>query len=206
MPIPTDSKKSAKKKTSKTWQWGHEEEESFRKLKEALVSPPALGYANYNLPFELHTDASQNGLGAVLYQEEDGRKKVISYASRGLTKAERNYPAHKLEFLALKWAVCDRFKDYLTGCKTKVLTDNNPLTYVLTTAKLDSTGHRWLAALASYDLDIQYRPRKNNSDADGLSRLTTQTNQDSSCTCILSESIKALCNCVQLEIPCVENM
>jgi hypothetical protein len=122
MHIPTDSKKSVKKKTFKTLQW-RQEKESFRKLREALVSPPVLGYANYNLPFELHTDASQNGLGAVLYQKDDGRKKMISYASRGLTKAERNYPAHKQEFLALKWAVCDRFKDQLTGCKTKVLTD-----------------------------------------------------------------------------------
>ena len=203
MPIPTDSKKSSKRKTSRTWQWGQEEEKAFNELKEALASPPVLGYANYNLPFELHTDASLNGLGAVLYQEEDGKKRVISYASRGLTKAERNYPAHKLEFLALKWAVCDKFKDYLTGSKTKVLTDNNPLTYVLTTAKLDSTGHRWLAALANYDLDIQYRPGKNNADADGLSRLTGQTTQDS---CISNESIKALCNCVQLEIPCIENL
>jgi hypothetical protein len=56
---------------------------------------------------------------AALYQEEDGRKKEISYASRGSTKAERNCPAHKLEFLALKWAVCEKFKDYLTGARPR---------------------------------------------------------------------------------------
>ena len=62
------------------------------------------------------------------------------------------YTAHKLEFLALKWAVCDKLSDYLYGSKFTVRTDNNPLTYVLTTAKLDATGHRWLAALSSYNL------------------------------------------------------
>jgi hypothetical protein len=146
----------------------------------------------------LHTDASHHGLGAVLYQEQGGQKWVISYASRGLTKAEKNYPAHKLEFLALKWAVCDKFKDYLLGNKTTVLTDNNPLTYVLTTAKLDSTGHRWLAALANFDLNIQYRAGKRNADADGLSRLTEQTD-----TSISNNPLKAFCESIQLQIPCV---
>ena len=77
-----------------------------------------------------------------MYQEQDGVKRVISYASRSLPKSESNYPAHKFDFLALKWAVCYKYKDYLLGSKTKVLTDNNPLTYVLTSAKLDSTGHK----------------------------------------------------------------
>ena len=53
-----------------------------------------------------HTDACGTGLGAVLYQtQEDGTKAVIAYASRSLSKAKSHYPAHKLEFLALKWAV-----------------------------------------------------------------------------------------------------
>jgi hypothetical protein len=57
--------------------------------------------------------ASGFGLGAVLYQEQQGEKRVICYASRGLTKAEENYPPHKLELLVLKWVVADKFKDYL---------------------------------------------------------------------------------------------
>ena len=145
-------------------------------MKEALATPPILGYADYSLPFELHIDASKIALGAVLYQKQGDVKRVISYASRSLTKPEQNYPAHKLEFLGLKWAVCDKFKDYLLGSKTKVLTDNNPLTYVLTSAKLDSAGHRWLASLANFDLDIQYRPGYKNNNADGLSRIIEPTN------------------------------
>ena len=83
--------------------------DSFNKLKELLTSPPILAYADYKLPFEVHTDASSSGLGAILYQHQDGQSRVIAYASRNLKPSEANYPAHKLEFLALKWAVCDKF-------------------------------------------------------------------------------------------------
>ena len=103
-----------------------------------------LAYPDHDQPSILHTDASSDGLGAVLCQLLEGEERVISYASRGLSRAERNYPAHKLEFLALKWAVTEKFGDYLYGSKFTVWTDNNPLTYVLTTANLDATGHRWL--------------------------------------------------------------
>ncbi len=95
---------------------------------------------------------------------------MIAYSSRGLSKSEINYPTHKLEYLALKWAVCEKFSDYLYGTEFTVLTDNNPLTYVLTTAKLDAAGHRWLAQLSTYRFNIKYRAGSVNKDADGLSR------------------------------------
>ena len=104
----------------------------------------------------LHTDASTDGLGAVLYQDIDGAERVIAYASRSLKPSEKNYPAHKLEFLALKWSVCHKFHENLYGNKFQVLTDNNPLTYVLTSAKLDATGHHWLAELSLYDFSLKY--------------------------------------------------
>ncbi len=94
----------------------------------------------------------------------------MAFASRKLRPAEQRYPIHQLEFLSLKWAVVDKFHDYLYGAKFTVKTDNNPLTYVLTSAKLNATGHKWLAALATYDFSIQYRPGKNNTDEDLLSR------------------------------------
>ncbi|XP_033726170.1 uncharacterized protein LOC117315873 [Pecten maximus] len=135
-------KKCTKKKSSTgVWKWGAEQQEAFDYLKSALSSPPILAYPDYTKPFELHTDASHKGLGAVLSQTQDEKSRVIAYASRGLTKSEKNYPAHKLEFLALKWAVTEKFKDYLYNNEFQVLTDNNPLTYVLTSAKLDATGH-----------------------------------------------------------------
>ena len=130
-----------------------------------------LAYADFSKPFILHTDASRLGLGAVLYQEIDGREHPIAYASRSLIPSALNYPAHKLEFLGLKWPVCSKFRDYLYGGKFVVRTDNNPLTYVLSSAKLDATGQRWVSELSSYDFSIQYRSGKENIDADALSRL-----------------------------------
>lgn len=155
--------------------WSKEADEAFTTLKQKLTSAPILAFADYTKPFILHIDGSGSALGAVLYQEQHGMKKVIAYASRGLNQAERNYPAHKREFLALKWAVVDKFHDYLYMNKCDVYTDSNPLTYVLTTAKLDATGHRWLAHLSSYDLTLHYKPGASNVDADALSRLDSQS-------------------------------
>ena len=83
--------------------------------------------------------------------QENGKEAAIAYASQTLNKSERKYDPHKLEFLALKWAITDRFHEYLYGGSFDVYTDNNPLTYVLTTAKLDATGQRWMAALGTYN-------------------------------------------------------
>ena len=116
------------------------------------------------------------GLGAVLYQkQEDGKERVIAYASRTLNRAEQNYDTHKLEFLALKWVVTDRFHEYLYGAMFEVFTDNNPLTYILSTAKLDAMGHRWVASLGPYNFKLNYKPGKLNTDADSLSRINWQT-------------------------------
>lgn len=166
------TKKNKGKSQKKTpFQWTEIHQKSFEKLKKTLANPPVLAYADYSRPFVLHTDASSKGLGAVLYQKHDGKDCVIAYASRSLKQAERNYPAHKLEFLALKWAVTEKIHDYLNGAEFEVVTDNNPLTYVNTTAKLDATGQRWMAALANYNFTPLYREGRNNSDADGLSRI-----------------------------------
>ena len=150
--------------------WTSECEAAFQALKTSLMQAPVLAIADPAPPYELHTDASGSGLGAALYQKRDGVLRPVAYASRGLSISESHYPAHKLEFLALRWTVCHKFHDFLYGSKLHVLTDNDPLTYVLTTARLDATGHRWLAALSAYDFDITYRAAQHNADADGLSR------------------------------------
>ena len=93
--------------------WTRDCEEAFQTLKERLTTTPVLGYPDYSLPFVLQTDASGEGLGAVLVQVQGGAERVIAFASRGLSPAETRYPAHKLEFLVLKWAVTDKFYDHL---------------------------------------------------------------------------------------------
>ena len=173
------------------WEWGTLQQTAFDQLKQQLITFPILGFPQYNLPFELHTDASTKGLGAVLYQEQAGVKRVIAYASRSLTKSEKNYAVHKLEFLALKWAITEKFYDYLYGNNFTVYTDNNPLTYVLSSAKLDATGQRWISSLAEFSFSIHYKPGIRNQDADSLSRLPGILEHHDS---ISSDSIKAICN------------
>ncbi len=174
-------------------EWKEEHQRILCRLVEALTTPPVLAYPDFDLPFTLHTDASEQGLGAVLYQRQAGKMRVIGYGSRTLTPAERNYRLHsgKLEFLALKWAICEKFRDYLFYAQHfTVYTDNNPLTYIMSTAKLNAVGYRWVGELSDFRFDIKYRPGKMNVDADVLSRCPLDINQYiTECTEELSSEI-----------------
>ena len=187
--VITGLENQSKRAAKKTYvEWTDIADSAFETLKTMCVSTPILAYPDYQLPFILHTDSSTDGLGAVLYQKQNGKQRVIAYASRSVSKAESNYPAHKLEFLALKWVVCEKFHEYLYGSKPfEVYTDNNPLTYVLTSAKLDACGQRWVAKLANYNFSIKYRCGVSNTEADALSRikwpeaLSEMMNTDNGC-------------------------
>ncbi|XP_059360625.1 uncharacterized protein LOC132098573 [Carassius carassius] len=153
--------------------WSSQCEEAFQTLKRKLTTAPVLAYADFTQPFILEVDASYAGLGAVLSQEVNGRVRPVAYASRGLRPAERNtatYSSMRLEFLALKWAMAEKYREYLLGHKCVVRTDNNPLSH-LATAKLGATEQRWAAELAAFDFEIQYRAGRTNQNADALSRL-----------------------------------
>ena len=117
----------------------------------------------------------KEGLGAVLSQkQEDGWFHPVAYGSQVLTMHEKNYHSTKLEFLALKWAITEHFKEYLLYQPFLVKTDNNPLTYIMTTPNLDATGHRWVSALAKYDFWLEYQKGRDNAVADALSQVTTR--------------------------------
>ena len=196
---PTNKQKSRRRKQQDKrvpFKWGVDQQNSFDALITHLTNPPVLAFADYAQPFILHTDASSSGLGAVLYQMQDGTKRVIAYASRSLRQGEKNYPAHKLEFLALKWAVVEKFHDYLYGSKFEAITDNNSLTYIFTTAKLDATGQRWVAALSTYNFSIKYRKGSSNADADGLSGM----NQDKQEKVIFPEVLRAISQSVTVSV------
>ena len=196
---PTNKQKSRRRKQQDKrvpFKWGVDQQNSFDALITHLTNPPVLAFADYTQPFILHTDASSSGLGAVLYQMQDGTKRVIAYASRSLRQGEKNYPAHKLEFLSLKWAVVEKFHDYLYGSKFEAITDNNPLTYIFTTAKLDATGQRWVAALSTYNFSIKYRKGSSNADADGLSRM----NQNKQEKVIFPEVLRAISQSVTVSV------
>ena len=130
--------------------WTSAHQSALERLIQCLVNVPVMAYPEPNSPFVLHTDASESGLGALLYQQQNDILRVIAYGSRTLTTAEKNYHLHsgKLEFLALKWAICEQSRDYLYYAPSFVVfTDNNPLTYVLSSAKLNATGLGWVGEL-----------------------------------------------------------
>ena len=109
------------------------------------------------------------GLEVVLSQKGDDNKvQVVAYTSHSLRpskKSMHNYSSVKIELMALKWSVCDKFKDYLLGSKFTVFTDNNQLCYIQS-SKLDAAQIHWLSKLALYDLDIVYHTGKSNLVAD----------------------------------------
>ena len=158
-----------------------EAQDAFDKLKGALTQAPVLAYPDFSRAFVLEVDASLHGLGACLTQKDaDGNGHPISYASRGLRGAESKYPDYssfKLELLALKWAVADKFRDYLLGVPFTILTDNNPLAH-LNTAKLGACEMRWVAQLAAFNFDVKFRLGRSNQCADALSWYPTQSSAE----------------------------
>ena len=157
---------------------------AFEMLKQACMNSLVLAFADYSKEFLLETDASKEGLGAVLSQKkDDGRFHPVAYGSRALTMHEKNYHSTKLEFLALKWAITEHFKEYLPYRPFLVKTDNNPLTYIMSTPNLDATGHRWVNALAKYDFRLEYQKGRDNATADALSHVTT---------CLPPEAVQAV--------------
>ena len=151
--------------------------EAFDRLKAACLQAPILSFPDFNKPFLLETDASGRGLGVVLSQKQaDGRYHPIAYASCVMNETEQRYHSNKQEFLALKWAVTEQFHEYLSPYgknrnKFVVHTDNNPLTYIFSSANLDAAGQQWIAHLTSYNFSLEYQKGKDNTVADFLSRM-----------------------------------
>ena len=151
--------------------------EAFDHLKAACLQAPILVFLDFNKPFLLETDASGRGLGAVLSQKQaDGRYHPIAYASRVMNETKQRYHSNKQEFLTLKWAVTEQFHEYLSPYGKNrnefvVHTDNNPLTYIFSSAKLDAAGQRWVAPLVSSNFSMEYHKGKDNTVADFLSQM-----------------------------------
>ena len=158
--------------------------EAFKALKQACMNSLVLAFANYTKDFLLETDASKEGLGMVLSQKQEGGWfHPVAYGSWVFTIQEKNYHSTKLEFLVLKWAITEQFKEYLLYQPFLVKTDNNPLTYIMTIPNLDATGHRWVSALAKYDIWLEYQKGQDNAVADALSQVTT---------CLEPEAVQAI--------------
>ena len=121
-------------------------------------------------PFHL---ASDQGLGPVLPQIQEGKERVIGYASRALRKSERNYSTIEKEALGIVWAVA-HFRQYLYGQRFILITDHQPLTWLKSFKEPKGRIARWILQLEEYDWEVRHRPGKLHANADALSRYQPQ--------------------------------
>lgn len=149
--------------------WGAEQQEAFEQLKAAVASAPCLAIPDPQRDFIVHTDASGYATGAVLMQQFDEGLRPIAFLSKKMTKAERNYPVHEQELLAILNSL-KAWRHYLGRRRFTVLTDHQSLQYVETSAMATPRQVRWAAWLSEFDFCIKYSPGKNNVAADALSR------------------------------------
>lgn len=149
--------------------WGSNEQQAFTKLKSALVSSPVLKLPNFDSSFLVQTDASDVGLGAVLLQDEDGVRLPVMYASRKLSKTERNYSVIEKECLGIVWAL-QKFEKYLYGREFVLETDHRPLMYLQRSKLANSRLMRWSLLIQPYRFRIEAIKGRDNVGADYLSR------------------------------------
>ena len=190
-----------KLKEEELWNWSEEHQTSFDRLRQLLVDDVTLAFADFEKEFVLEVDACKTGFGAVLYQMDDKKKRPLCYASRKTSRTEQGYSTHKLEFCALRWAVCDKFREYLcNGNRCMVYTDNNPLKHILTKAKIDATSQRWCSDLADFNLTVNYKSGVSNVAADALSRLHEDDNQLDDANCY-----HKWCKDISRPVQCIQN-
>ena len=152
-------------------------------MKTALCSDPILGHPDFSpnaKPFILYTDASRDGVGAVLSQvqtvirnnQPSDQELVISYASKALSRTQRHYSSYRKELLGMVYAI-NHFRYYLLGKKFILRTDHLSLNWLLKTrsTKTHAIFYRYQDLLAEYDFDIQFVPGRRLGNADGLSRM-----------------------------------
>ena len=158
------------------WNWSKEHSDTFNQVKNLLQSSSLLVHYNSSKPLLLACDASPYGIGAVLsHRMDDGSEKPITFISRTLAPAEKNYSQLEKEALAIIFAV-KRLHHYLYGRHFTIYSDHQPLKYIFNENKpipamSSSRVQRWALTLSAYDYSIQYKPGTYMSNADALSRL-----------------------------------
>ncbi|GFW59431.1 retrovirus-related Pol polyprotein from transposon 17.6 [Trichonephila clavipes] len=170
--VPIKEKKGAK------FNWSKEAQDSFDKIKRTLTEAPVLQLPNFSEQFNLFTDASGVGIGAVLQQNQ----KPIALASRTLNKAERSYTVTERECLAVIWAL-NKFKNYFGPLPVKEITDHAALTKLTNGKNLSSRMIRWALKLSEFNIEWEHRPGVQNVIADLLSRNPLDSIEGSQISC-----------------------
>ncbi|KAG3126530.1 hypothetical protein C6341_g25333 [Phytophthora cactorum] len=151
------------------WEVGHDE--AFQAVKESLLRAPILALPDLDRPFSVICDASDFAIGCALLQADaDGRERVIAFESRQLKAAEKNYPVHDKELLAMKYALV-KFRVHLLGSKPFVIyTDHASLRTATQSPHLSQRMARWLSFFAEYNFEVKYKLGRLNVVADALAR------------------------------------
>ena len=158
------------KKKDVPFHWNAAQIRSFQELKVALTNAPVLAFPDYESPFILYTDASAQGLGAALMQEDArGKNFAITYASRTLNSAEKNYSVTHQETLAVIWAL-KKFRDVILGYPITVYTDHTAVTELFKGKKLSGRLARWFLTVQEFNPVFKHLSRRANVVADVLSR------------------------------------
>ncbi|CAI7864533.1 unnamed protein product [Closterium sp. NIES-54] len=171
--VPNFSKRAAVLngllREDEAWEWGEAQKGALQDLMAAVKTATVLKLPTADLPFTLYTDWSSQGIGGILCQEVEGEEKVVAYASRSCNSAEAQYSSYIGEGHAAVWAV-GHFRVYLQGREFTLVTDHQPLTWLMTTLGLTRRNARWAMKLQEYDFKIKHRPGKTLQHVDGLSR------------------------------------
>ncbi|KAF1327429.1 reverse transcriptase, partial [Globisporangium splendens] len=179
------------------WEWSSDHQMAFAEVKRSLREAPVLAIANHDKPFHVVCDASDYAIGCALMQHDDeGHERVVSYQSRQLRPAERNYPVHDKELLAMKYSLV-KFRVYLLGEERfAIYTDHAPLRTAVKTPHLSQRMARWFSFFAEYNFVVHYKPGKTNILADALSRRPDYDpktkSEDTDGACRLCEDVQAI--------------
>ena len=158
------------------WHWGKPLQDSFEKLKVIITNAPVLKYYDVTKDVTIQVDASPNGLGAVLLQDEH----PVAYASGSLTQSEQNYAQIEKEMLAITFG-CERFHEYIYGKKSvTVNTDHKPLEFILQKPLYQAPLRlqRMILRIQKYCVAVKYKPGKELLVADTLSRACQQSHSN----------------------------
>jgi hypothetical protein len=152
------------------WHWKERQIKSFNELKAALVSAPLLICPDFNYKFQIQCDASDVGLGGVLTQTINGQEHVITYLSRTLTNAEKNYSVTERECLAVLFCI-EKCRAYVEGTEFEVITDHASLKWLFTLENPTGRLARWISKIQQYQFNVIHRRGKYHYVSDALSRL-----------------------------------